>query len=228
MLCMSDLQIVTGLSILISGYVTLGAGLSIYHWQVIVYLAYFSTLTHMGCLTFLRSYLYHHPGQRIWRVWSMVVTAIMLVVAIVPTGSFVWTDKHKTPTVGSQAKCYFRNRFYDSQNMDFWSMLTSVFLISVSFATRVCRAYEFISEGIVKTIRTKLSGTLRSGLRKIYVWCDVANHPRGLKRTIIYHPLLAAFISIRTIADLYSSAFIEVRNVGLLLHRVFLHHRIVY
>lgn len=60
---MSDLQILTGISILISGYAQLECGLSCYHWQVLVYLAWFSSLTHLSCLTLLRNYLCQSPRR---------------------------------------------------------------------------------------------------------------------------------------------------------------------
>jgi arginine exporter protein ArgO len=105
---MSDLQIVTGLSILISGFSQLHCGLSTYHWQVLVYLAWFSSLTHLCCLTFLRNYLFNHPGQRLWRLVSMFVIVLMLVVALVPTGYFDWfhsyqIDESMSPSPSSYA-----------------------------------------------------------------------------------------------------------------------------
>jgi hypothetical protein len=89
---MSDLQILTGLSILISGYAQLRCGLSCYYWQVLVCLAWFSSLTHLSCLTALRNYLYHRPEERVWRVAAMGIIVIMLLVALVPTGSYNWTS----------------------------------------------------------------------------------------------------------------------------------------
>src|SRR5450756_2077760 len=50
-LMFSDQQLVTGIGILVSGYTQLHCSLSIYHWQIIVYLAWFSSLTHMTTLT---------------------------------------------------------------------------------------------------------------------------------------------------------------------------------
>ena len=85
---MSDLQIITGLSILISGFALLRCGLQTYHWQILVYLAWFSSLTHLSCLTLLRNYLYNHPTERLWRLLGMGLIVVMLVGAILPTASF--------------------------------------------------------------------------------------------------------------------------------------------
>jgi hypothetical protein len=87
---MSDLQILTGTSILISGYVQLRCGIQAFHWQVIVLLAWFSSITHLSCLTFLRNHLYNRPAERVWRLVAMGLMMVMLLVAIVPTGGYNW------------------------------------------------------------------------------------------------------------------------------------------
>lgn len=56
MLTMSDFQLITGLAILISGFTQLQTGISAYHWQRLVQLAWFSSVTHLCCLTALRDY----------------------------------------------------------------------------------------------------------------------------------------------------------------------------
>lgn len=53
-LMFSDQQLVTGIALLASGYAQLPYGLASYYWQIIIYLAWFSSLTHLTTLTFLR------------------------------------------------------------------------------------------------------------------------------------------------------------------------------
>lgn len=53
-LMFSDQQVVTGIALLASGYAQLSSGISNYHWQMLVYLAWFSSLTHLSTLTVLR------------------------------------------------------------------------------------------------------------------------------------------------------------------------------
>src|SRR5947207_386718 len=115
---MSDLQIVTGFSIIISGFIQLHCGISAYHWQILVYLAWFSSLTHLTCLTVLRNYLFNNPGQRLWRWVAMGVIIVMLVVALYPTGSFDWVGNSTfsipadqlQPPPSSYAICFFRKK----------------------------------------------------------------------------------------------------------------------
>lgn len=55
-LMFSDQQLVTDIGILVSGFTQLLCSLSAYHWQVIVDLAWFSSLPHLTTLTALRAF----------------------------------------------------------------------------------------------------------------------------------------------------------------------------
>ena len=218
---MSDLQIVTGLSILISGFTQLSCGLSAYHWQIVVYLAWFSSLTHLCCLTFLRNYLYNHPGQRLWRLASMFIIIIMLVVALFPTGYFNWNgDFYATPTPpSSYAICFYGRKPPRSSASSgsivpnsYISMIISSLLLLLCFLTRVIRLHERLSIDFVQRLRAYLSATARRGLRWIYGKCRVHHETRILLRFLIYRPLLAGFLMLRVLLDVYSSMFMEVRN----------------
>lgn len=107
MLNMASLQIFSGIAILISGYATLKCGLSNYHWQILVYLAWFSSVTHLTALTFLRNFLYNHPSQRFWRLVAMFLFLCMLIVAIVSTGTddFYQIPGEEMRAAGSYAIC---------------------------------------------------------------------------------------------------------------------------
>ena len=52
-LMFSDQQAATGIALLASGYAQLSSSISNYHWQMLVYLAWFSSLTHLTTLTVL-------------------------------------------------------------------------------------------------------------------------------------------------------------------------------
>ena len=55
-LMFSDQQLVTGIALLASGFSQLHCGISAYHWQILVYLAWFCALTHLSTLTLMRDY----------------------------------------------------------------------------------------------------------------------------------------------------------------------------
>lgn len=89
-LAFCDVQIITGLGILVSGYLFLGHNLSAHHWKIVVYLAWFSNVTHQAALMFLRGYLTRHPVERAFRIIFMVILYLMLLVAFIPTAFFNW------------------------------------------------------------------------------------------------------------------------------------------
>lgn len=88
-LAFSDTQLVTSLAILTSGYLQLSCGLSLYHWQTVVDLAWFSALTHLTTLTSLKRYFRSYPFMAACRVLVMGIVLILLSVAFVPTG-YAW------------------------------------------------------------------------------------------------------------------------------------------
>lgn len=232
---MSDLQIVTGLSILISGFTQLGCGLSAYHWQIVVYLAWFSSLTHLCCLIFLRNYLYNHPGQRLWRLVSMCIVIIMLVVALYPTGYFNWTSDPvatATPTSPSSYAICFYSRKPPRPSRDgggmvpdsYISMIISSLLLVLGFLRRVIRLHKALSVDYILPLRFFLSATARRGLRWIYAKCRVQADPGSLFRTLIYQPLFAGFLTLRVSLNIYSSMFMEVRNLFVQLSTLILTH----
>jgi hypothetical protein len=107
-LSVCDVQILTGLGILLSGYIGLFCYVSAYHWQVVVYLAWLSNLTHVACLTVLRGYLHHHRGERNIRLFTMTILWLALFPAIAPTAFFNWTAEEPTAAgPASNARCYF-------------------------------------------------------------------------------------------------------------------------
>ena len=85
-LTFSDLQVLLGISILVSGHSQLHCGLAVYHWQLIVDLAWFSSITHLTTLTSLRGYFQERPALRLGRMVCMVVIAVMLSAALGSTG----------------------------------------------------------------------------------------------------------------------------------------------
>ncbi|KAM4063973.1 hypothetical protein HRG_012545 [Hirsutella rhossiliensis] len=87
-----DIQIVTDAGILISGFVCLNGDhpLSAYHWKILVHLAWFASVTHLAGLAAIRQHPHLHLFKRNIRVALMACVLTALLVAMVPTGFFVW------------------------------------------------------------------------------------------------------------------------------------------
>lgn len=124
-LAFSDTQLVTSLAILISGYLQISCGLSFYHWQTIVNLAWYSALTHLATLTSLRKYFRSRPFMATCRAILMGMLVILLSTAFVPTGYLVQIDLGKyassitgqahnyTKLVSSPARCFWMPKSRD-------------------------------------------------------------------------------------------------------------------
>lgn len=90
-LTLSDNQIVTGIAILAAGFRGLLKGdISVYHYQVVLYLAWLSSSVHLSAISLLRPYLTQHYGLKTWRLVGMVALLVMLLIGLVPTISSQW------------------------------------------------------------------------------------------------------------------------------------------
>jgi hypothetical protein len=85
-LTFSDQQLVTGIGMLVSGYTQLHCSLSLYHWQIVVYLAWFSSLTHLTTLTALRNFFRDQRTLAYWRVFFIGCLIVLLATSLIPTG----------------------------------------------------------------------------------------------------------------------------------------------
>ena len=139
----SDQQLVTGIALLVGGFSQLHCGLDAYHWQILIYLAWFSSLTHLATFTVLRQYFRDNPAIRLWRAVLMVVTAIMLGVALVPTGSTYWLPAFQ-PLAGIPVRCYFEPDA-PPHTVSYWApgpasgMIVSVLMLFLGYLTRLIK-----------------------------------------------------------------------------------------
>lgn len=210
---MSDMQIMTGFFLLISGYSQLKCGLATYHWLVVVDQAWLSCLVQLSCLTHLRSYFHNRPIERTLRLLAAGVSTIMLIVGLSFTGNYDWAFNADSsdpdhPTISDPAICYMRAR--PAMNSAFFSMPFSIILIIFGFASRVINLYGTLSVSVVRA-RTSLAGHIRGLLRIVYNWSRASRSPRSLKLTLGYLPLLAIYLTGSVFVDVWDSAAIEVR-----------------
>lgn len=209
---MSDSQILTGLSIMVSGYSQLHCGLSIYHWQILVYLAWFCSITHLSCLTFLRNHLYNHRGERIWRLLGMGALIIMLIVALLPTGN---NRPDKTPP-GTYAICLLKDPSpFKDYTLSYGSMVVSIILLGLGFLTRVVKLHRSLSLSIVTRSRRLLSEKIRGFLHSLLRQCEDPTRTERYRQTLrlfLYRPALAIFLNMRVTSDLFTSVIFEVSH----------------
>lgn len=165
-LIFSDQQIVTGIALLASGYSQLPSGLDAYHWQIVVYLAWFSSFTHLTTLTVLRNYFQDHPATRLWRIIFMVVTVSLLGIALLPTGNQWWLSKI-FDTSGVPALCFFQGRNFDKQifglspSTQAPSMIISILVLFFGYVTRMVKLWPSTSKLTRHWLRVKPGDTIK-------------------------------------------------------------------
>ncbi|KAJ1332027.1 hypothetical protein MN608_05493 [Microdochium nivale] len=172
---MCDIQAITGLAILSSGFASLShatAPLTASDWQTVVLLAWFSASTHMAGSTCLREHFSTRPRLKISRLLLMALVLVSLLVAMIPTGFFDWTffwnnmSRHP-PLPLSPAICYFNYstaytlwailaRYGASLNEELailgagsmQSMLFSMALLIFGFVIRCIKLFPTLSHGV--------------------------------------------------------------------------------
>ena len=169
----SDLELVTGIAILASAFPQLYTNIPTYYWQLAVYLAWFSTHTHLATLTILRQYLRDHPVLRTCRVALMLGNALLLAVALLPTGDRYWmADDHGHFIGGVPAICHFQRLKHASNFTVFknsgFTMLVSLLILFFGYISRILKLSARASSFMNLWTRTKPGDILRRYLNKTH------------------------------------------------------------
>jgi hypothetical protein len=167
-LMFSDQQLVTGIGILVSGYTQLSCSLSTYHWQIVVYLAWFSSLTHLTTLTALREFFRENPTLSYWRVVFMGLTMALLASALIPIGYV--SNTFSTPET-VPATCLFSSQtFNEAFNSEIFNsdnvsigletynlmfMLLTLLFLFISYISRVVGLFSKSSNIALRALRIK-------------------------------------------------------------------------
>jgi hypothetical protein len=111
-LSFSDQQLVTGLAILVAGYCEmLNNNLSLYHWNIVVYLAWMSSAVHIASLTLLKDVFNKRSWLRNLRVAGMLALLTLLTIAMLPLRRIYVPDS--TPV-----RCLWGSRTWNIRDED--------------------------------------------------------------------------------------------------------------
>lgn len=214
---MSDFQLLTGLSILISGYSQLRCGLQTYFWQRVVHLAWFSSVTHLCCLTFLREHFARNKVAYYWRLPGMITLVLMLVVAHVPTAHYVLDDAYPSAEPRSEdfATCYFNSHTpNDRVTENLYEAAQQRMVLSTVFLGNgmLNRLWHLFWTPTYVYVRVREICGIWTGklLSYIHVWTLSKSQTSILVAAILYRPLLATLLAWRFTLDLISSMAFEV------------------
>lgn len=230
---MSDLQIVTGFAIILSGFAQFKCGLAALNWRIVLDLAWLSCLTHLTSLTMLRRHLHRHAFERIWRLCAMGILAALLAAGLLMTANSRWLllsdDTKATPAI-CIAGCYMvpgpdkewvesmvqiSMGSWKSSNW-FWTPIVSAIFMVVAFVTRVVRLHKFSSAGVSRAIKwldSQMQRLLQACFRKLCKEADIYS----LKRSLGYRPLLGIVMTLRFVLDSWASLAVEVSHLFLVL-----------
>ena len=169
LLMFSDMQLITGMAILLCGYTQLATGLDSYHWEVVVCLAWFSSLTHLATLSSLRDHFRDRPFMALCRAGLMGVVLILLAVSFASTGYISPYDQRLWP-----AKCLFSSASMREENFRLSGehekpkyntpliMLSVTFLV-LSYLTRVVSIFNPTAGIAKKWLKTIPRDWIRRG-----------------------------------------------------------------
>lgn len=235
---MSDFQLITGLAILISGYSQLCGGISVYLWDRVIDLAWFSSITHLCCLSFLRDYFHEKPRALLWRIPGMIILVVLLGVALIPSAQyagdwrfrdFFMVDRgseytgtnEKFKAHKEKAICFFGQR----PMTDTWQLyvevrsgainikqqraIFSAIVLLVGMITRLWRLHPAPTNTLLR-IRGKISSCSRKWLQRLLDRNRSNTLGAFLVTRLIYCPILAVFLTLRVLADLIGSKAFEV------------------
>ncbi|KAM5378820.1 hypothetical protein ACJZ2D_004293 [Fusarium nematophilum] len=219
---MCDIQLMTGLGILISGYANLRCGISAYHFQLIAHLAWFSTVTHLAGLSALRQHLHRRPVEKWGRLFFIVVLATMLLAAMFPTLFFNWAhdaNQGSASFPGSNAICFFNafraikwhkerhayNTLYTAKNSHaFSSAIMSMILLILSLASLIFKAQDSVSHA-AKSARKVISNVWKRYIRRLKNGEQIS----GLRGISVYWLLVSAIWGTIKLFMAKSSAYVD-------------------
>ena len=226
-LTFSDLQIVTSISLAVSGYSQVDCQLTVYDAELIVDLIWFSSITHLATLTSLRRYFRGRPALRLWRMICMGSTVGMLSYALVftayepelpkasdmPYPKFdaypAWCFLH--PHELDDAIKAYSPAGYVSYDIPY-IVLIMAFLV-VSYVTRTIRLFPIASKKTRTVFRTKPSLALKNKLARLKhrVRCAKTTSDRCF-RILSYKSLLSVYCLLESTFEVYMSSSWEVRT----------------
>ena len=209
-LAFSDLQVMTGIAILISAYSQIPCGLQYYHWQIAVDLALFSSVTHLTTLTCLRCYFQRRRALRIWRLVCMAIIGVLLSVALASTGypiedfPGVWNWEG-----GKPAWCLFQGPFREFKSTGYFWLYTIILLtyLTVSYISRAIQLFPESTSKARKSFRPLLGKVCKRWLTSLR---NRALKSRSLFWVFMHNVLLSVYCAFKATADLYGSMLFEV------------------
>lgn len=215
-LILSDTELVTGLGILIAGYTQLTCGISAYHWQIMVYIAWLISFSFLSAMAFLQDYFRSNNNMRVIRISFMVILAALLITALVPTGSIHFLNIltfQQGYYPGMAAACYYKQiahgTFLQSGSTRAWSMVISILVVAISYIHCGVRLFDPWATTSHKYLRSLPGTKFKHGLRFLEEKSKLSGL-RGIVWRVVFMNMVGVFAVCRATFDIASSMFLEV------------------
>lgn len=198
-----------GVAILVSGFSQLSCSLSTYHWQLTFDLAWFSSITHLTTLTYLRHYFQERPALRIWRLLLMAITAILLSAALFSTGYVGDSTSASLP-----AWCLYHTdsqETFDTEVYNGWYIGVTFAVMLVSYVTRVVLLFPIAVSTVHLWFRVGPDNAFKAGLGSLeYRVINSTYSIMRLQWRLFYQLLFSLRCMLKIMIDLWSSILFEV------------------
>ena len=178
-LAYADLQIATGIGILVAACSTISS-LSVYHLQVAIYLAWISSNTHLTALSLLQIDFRENRNKSIarrLRVGGMILLDLFLLVALVPTTAYNWlliitqsqgtgnavgrSHSSEPSAAAIPARCFWQSRYTGGRTAD--SAWPFIILLS-SYAWKGLLLFQRSHQAVKDSCRRKVLQPLQRSL----------------------------------------------------------------
>ncbi|KAK8074461.1 hypothetical protein PG997_009124 [Apiospora hydei] len=200
---LSDLQLFTGLSLLICGFSIAQDGMLGYHWKIITRLAWFSTITHLAALSIWHRHPQKLTFKRMLRLILMSCLAIMLVAALMVTADSGFRDDY-------YAVCYMRvpRPHFNTANPD---VIFSCILLSSNFVIQFSRPYSLTATSPFQSAKTWLLLVIRQLLSRFCLKLQRLSLRAALFGFMaILQPLVASMIYLEMVMHIITSTAFEI------------------
>jgi hypothetical protein len=212
---LSDQKMITGIALLVSGYSQLGCSISEFHWQIMVYLVWYSFVTHLATLTVLKRYLWDNMPMRWWRLLLIFLVLAGLCIALIPTGCADWLldlcrgveEYGKYTYLGTPAVCLFSTPVKNYTQL--YSVIVSISVLGISYTTRTIKLFQWSSKKTRQWFRAIPGETLSSVLDELHEGIEIKCRHRRII-SIPYWLILYFYVTAKAYFDLAEPMLSEV------------------
>lgn len=219
-LTFADQQIVTGIAMLAAGYIKIQT-LTVYHQEVIIYLAWMSSNTHLSALSLLQVEFRSGSKMKLrsLRLIGISMLGIMLLVALVPTAGANWVTLlyggidstcYVSFAAGVPAICLWEPSYSGGISPDaIWSFI----ILALSYVWKIASLFESGNKLAKFRFRQKVQGRIEALLDRIVI--RIRRHRKApLWLSLCYKAVLCVYLMAWASFELANSSVVSLWICG--------------